>query len=71
MKFKVKSNGNPVGTGCALFIVAFSLFCWCYNLKKLIYNDDWNFSNPKSEIVHLVGVIAPPLSLFTCWYDEK
>ena len=44
-------------------------FAWCVNVYKLVKCD---FEESyKGEILHIVGVFLPPVSLLTAWNDDK
>jgi len=42
---------------------------WFWNMKKFI---DCDFdSNYKCATIHLVGVVLPPTSFITVWFDDE
>lgn len=61
------SNIGGCGSVIILFLFIFFAGCWCTNLV-IFLNSDFDPID-KNEIVHGIGVFAPPLSVFTVWYD--
>lgn len=66
-----KRNWDFKNSSLAIFIpvilIVFFVGCWVGNLIKLIKCD---FASPyKSEVIHTVGVIIPPVSMATVWID--
>lgn len=61
-----KDNLSFIGVLAYAAIWLFGLFCYVWNIVKL-FNSDFEPSY-KSEIIHLIGVIFPPLSIITTWY---
>jgi hypothetical protein len=66
---KVKSRITNFGKiGCLVYgaLILFSIYCYGYNLVKLIYCD---FDAPyKEEAIHALGVFLPPASFITVWF---
>lgn len=49
----------------SVLIYATIIISWIVNLIKLIQCD---FASPfKEEVIHLLGVLVPPISLITVW----
>jgi len=44
-------------------------FLWFWNVYKFVECD---FEAPyKCEVLHFVGIVIPPVSIATVWYDGK
>lgn len=65
----IRSNENNFVLGVLFFIIIFIPFIpYIINVYKLT---DCDFESPyKCEFVHGVGVIIPPASLVTVWFDD-
>ncbi len=63
-----KQRGFTLSETIAVFVLLFWLVSYSWNAVKLVSCD---FASPyKCEVVHGVGVIAPPLSVVTVWFDD-
>jgi len=49
-------------------VVIFGLIPWAWNAKKLASCDFE--SNYKCEAIHGVGLVFPPASIVTVWFDD-
>lgn len=52
-----------------LIFVLSILVAWGVNITQLL-NDDFE-PTYKSEVIHIIGVVVPPITLVTVWMDFK
>jgi len=62
----MKDKFELVMGAVALTVIVVFIGAWIYNLNQLL---DCDFeSDYKCEVVHIAGVLIPPVSLVTVWF---
>ena len=64
----LKQNGFTIVELIIVFVAAFGIGAWVWNAIKL---ESCDFkANYKCEALHGVGLVVPPLSIITVWFDD-
>jgi len=53
-----------LGLTCIIGLIA----VWPFNLYKLT-QCNWDNDNWKPEVIHTIGVVVPPASVVTVWFE--
>ena len=63
-----KQNGFILVELLVVMVLVFGLSAWVWNAVKLASCDFE--SNYRCEALHVIGLVVPPLSIITVWFDD-